>query len=108
MFLGLYWIWKRYKVKAEIKSSIKILAVSIIAAAFTFLITNYIKYAADWIELTVGALTFVTTYIITAPLIRAISKVDAQNLRTMFSELGIISKILNLPLKTMEKLSNIV
>ncbi|MEM3566210.1 MAG: flippase [Candidatus Bathyarchaeia archaeon] len=107
LFLGLYWIWKRYKVKAETKSSIKIITASLIAAAFTFLAINFIKYAADWIELTVGGLTFIITYLITAPLIGAINKTDAQNLKTMFSELGIISKLLNLPLKTMEKLSNI-
>ncbi|MEM3697189.1 MAG: flippase [Candidatus Bathyarchaeia archaeon] len=106
LFLGLYWIWKRYKIKAEIKSSIKIITASLIAAVFTFLATNFIKYATDWIELTVGGLTFIITYLVTAPLIGAINRTDAQNLKAMFSELGIISKLLNIPLKTMEKLSS--
>ncbi|MEM2567646.1 MAG: oligosaccharide flippase family protein [Candidatus Bathyarchaeia archaeon] len=107
LFLGLHWIWKRYRIKADVKSSAKILAASIMAAALTLLTTSTIKYAADWMELTVGGLTFVTAYLITAPLIGAINKADTQNLKTMFSELGIISKILNIPIKTMEKLSKI-
>jgi len=101
---GLYWIQKKYKAKIDINSSIKILVASAAAAAATFLLVNLIMFA-DWMELTAGATTFIVTYLITAPTIGAINKTDINNLKTMFSGLGVISKILNVPLNTMDKLS---
>jgi len=104
MFLGLYWIWKQYKAKVDIKSSTKILAASAIATATTYLMLNLIA-SADWIELASGGATFLATYLITAPLIGAIDTSDIKNLKTMFSSLRIISKLLNIPLNVMEKLT---
>jgi O-antigen/teichoic acid export membrane protein len=104
MFIGLYWIWKRYKAKADLKSSTKILAASAIATATTYLILNFVA-SADWIELASGGATFLATYLITAPLIGAINTSDIKNLKTMFSGLRIISKLLNIPLDFMEKLT---
>jgi len=106
MCLGLHWIWKSYKAKADIKSSVIILMASSIAATAAFIIINLIT-CADWIELTVGGFTFIITYLITAPTIGAINQTDINNLKTMFSGLGVISKLLNIPLATMEKLSKI-
>lgn len=106
MFLGLYWIWKRYKAKADLKSSLKILAAAIIAAATTLLVINLITFA-DWMELAVGGVTFIATYLITAPLLGAVNQLDINNLKTMFSGLGAISKALNIPLTAMEKLLKI-
>ena len=104
MFLGLYLVWKRYKARADLKSSSKILAASVIAAAVAFLVLNFVA-SADWIELTVGGLAFLATYLVAAPLMGAIKQGDINNLRALFSGLGIISKLLNIPLTTMEKLS---
>jgi len=104
MLLGLYWIWKQYKAKADLKSSTKILAASTIATATTYLILDFIA-SADWIELALGGTTFIATYLITAPLIGAINTSDIKNLKTMFSGLRIISKLLNIPLNVMEKLT---
>jgi len=104
MLLGLYWIWKQYKAKADIKSSTKILGASAIATATTYLVLNFIV-SADWIELTLGGATFLATYLITAPSIGAISTNDIKNLKTMFSGLRIISKLLDIPLNVLEKLA---
>jgi O-antigen/teichoic acid export membrane protein len=104
--LGLHWIWKSYKAKADIKSSLKILTASSVAAAATFIIINSMTFA-DWIELTVGGITFLTTYLIIAPIIGGINQTDIKNLKTMFSGLGAISKLLNIPLSTIEKLSKL-
>jgi O-antigen/teichoic acid export membrane protein len=104
MFLGLYLVWKRYKARADLKSSSKILAASVIAAAVAFLVINFVA-SADWIELAVGGLAFLATYLVAAPLMGAIKQGDINNLRALFSGLGIISKLLNIPLTTMEKLS---
>jgi O-antigen/teichoic acid export membrane protein len=103
MCLEIYFIWKRYKTKADIKSSIKILTASLTAAATTFLTINLIT-SADWIELAMGSVTFLATYLIIAPVIGAINQTDIKNLKIMFSGLGVISKTLNIPLTVMEKM----
>jgi O-antigen/teichoic acid export membrane protein len=101
--IGLYWIGKKHKAKIDINSSIRILAASTIAATATLLAVNSIAYA-EWVKLTIGLLTFATIYLITAPTIGAINKYDAKNLKTMFSGLGTISKIINIPLNVIEKI----
>jgi len=103
MFLGLYWVWKRYKAQADLKSSLKILFASAIAALTTFLVLSFVA-STDWMELTVGGATFLVTYLVVAPLMGAINRADINNLRVMFSGLGMFSKLLNVPLTTMEKL----
>ncbi|MGB9684497.1 MAG: oligosaccharide flippase family protein [Candidatus Bathyarchaeales archaeon] len=107
MCLEIYFIWKRYKTKADIKSSIKILTASLIAAATTFLAINLIT-SADWIELAMGGITFLATYLIIAPVIGAINQTDIKNLKIMFSGLGVISKTLNIPLTVMEKMLRVL
>lgn len=101
LFLGLYWVWKHCKVKVDIKSSAKILAASSIAALTTFLTTGVIPYA-DWIKLAVGCITFIITYIVAAPVLGAIEKADVANLKMLFSGLGVVSRLLGIPLYAME------
>jgi O-antigen/teichoic acid export membrane protein len=104
MLWGLYWIWKHYNAKADLKSSTKILAASAISATDAFLILNFIT-CVNWIELIIGGAVFLASYIIIVPIIGAISQSDLKNLKKMFSGLGIISKLLDVPLTIMEKLS---
>ena len=103
MFISLYWIWKRYGTKAEFRSSGKIFLASAIAAIATYLFLSVFA-AAAWIMLTIGVILFLAIYLIAAPLIGAINQTDVNNLRAMFSGLGIISKLLEIPLILMEKL----
>jgi hypothetical protein len=51
-----------------------------------------------------GGALFSATCLTVAPLIGAINQTDINNLRAMFSGLGIISKLLEIPLILMEKL----
>jgi len=102
--VGLYWTKKKYKTKIDINSSITILVASIIAATTTFLAINLVEYP-DWAELTVGIAAFAATYLVTTPVLRAINRDDINNLKIMFSGLGIISKLISIPLNIMEKLS---
>jgi len=104
MLLGLYWIWKGYKAKADLKSSIKILMASTMAAATTYLTLNFTA-CANWVTLIYGGATFLITYLVTAPLIGAINTSDIKNLKSLFSGLKVISKLLNTPLNFMEKLT---
>jgi len=102
--LGLCWTRKKYKTEIDVNSSIRILIASIAAATATFLAINFVAYT-DWIELTRGMAIFAATYLITAPALGAINKSDINNLKTTFSGLGKLSKIVNIPLNAMEKLS---
>ena len=102
MIIGLHWIWKRYGTKAELRNSAKIFLASALAATTTYLFLN-IFTAAAWIMLTVGVTLFLLIYLLTAPLIGAINQTDIDNLRAMFSGLGIISKLLEIPLTLVEK-----
>lgn len=102
MFIGVYWIWKRYGTKADFRSSAKIFLASAIAAITTYIFLNVFT-AAAWIMLAIGAIIFLTIYLTVAPLIGAINQTDVNNLRAMFSGLGIISRILEIPLTLLEK-----
>jgi O-antigen/teichoic acid export membrane protein len=104
MLWVLYWIWKHYKAKADFQSSAKILAASAIAAAVAYLPTVYLS-TANWIKLIIGLVIFLTLYIFGAPLIGAVNLTDINNLRTMFSSMGAISKIINIPLQAAEKVA---
>lgn len=106
IFLGLHWIWKHYEAKADFKSSTKIFTASTIAAITTYLSLNLLNLA-DWIELTIGGTIFVLTYLLAAPVIGAINQGDINTLRDMFSDLGIISKLVNILLIIIEKASRI-
>jgi O-antigen/teichoic acid export membrane protein len=102
LFVSLYWIWKRYGTKAEFRSSRKIFLASSIAAIVTYLFQSVFA-AVAWIMLTIGVILFLAIYLIAAPLIGAINQTDINNLRAMFSGLGIISKLIEIPLTLVEK-----
>ncbi len=100
---GLYWSWKKYGVKANFRSSGKIFIAAIIASIVTFVFTTLVSLPY-FILLGLGFVLYVVVYLITAPLIGAVDQADIDNFRTMFSGLGIVSRILNLPLLLMRKL----
>jgi O-antigen/teichoic acid export membrane protein len=100
---GLYWSWKKYGVKANFRSSGKIFIAAIIASIVTFVFTTLVSLPY-FILLGLGFVLYVVVYLITAPLIGAVNQADIDNFRTMFSGLGIVSRILNLPLLLMRKL----
>jgi len=106
LVIGLYWTRKKYKTKIDINSSLRILIASATAATATFFAINFTTYA-DWIELIIGTAAFATTYLIATPTIGAINKSDINNLKTMFSGLGALSKLINIPLNFMEKIPNL-
>ena len=101
---GLHWAWKHYGVKADFKSSAKIFASSAIAAVITYSTLNFVDLA-EWAKLAAGITIFLTVYIITTPALGALTLVDIDNLRIMVSDLGIISKLVNIPLTITEKIA---
>jgi len=100
----LHWIWKQHGAKADFKSSTKILFASVIAAFVAYLPTIFLN-AADWIKLVTSLAVFLVVYVLGAPSIGAVSADDIKNLRNMFSGLGVITKIINLPLFVAEKVA---
>jgi len=106
MFCGLYWIWKRYEAKADFQSSTKIFIASAIAAITTYLSLNFLN-TAEWIRLIIGGIIFLGVYISIAPLIGAVSESDINNLRVMLSGLGIVSRLINIPLALAEKVAGL-
>jgi O-antigen/teichoic acid export membrane protein len=102
MIWGLHWAWKHYEAKAEFHSSTRILIASALAAIASYLGTALLHTAA-WVQLVFGLAIFLVIYILGAPLIGAVGQSDIDALRTMFSGLGVISKIINIPLKAAEK-----
>jgi O-antigen/teichoic acid export membrane protein len=103
MVWGLIWLWKNYRVKVDYKASAKIFAASSIASIVTYLFLTMFN-AAYWILLAVGAGIFLAVYLISAPVLGAVNRVDIDNLKTMTSGLGFISRILDFPLQLMRKI----
>jgi O-antigen/teichoic acid export membrane protein len=101
---GLYWVWKHYKVKVDLKSSTRIFVASAIAAIAAYLLLNFLA-TAEWIRLLAGGIIFLGAYIFAAPITGAVNQTDINNLRAMFSGLGIISRLMNIPLILAEKIA---
>jgi len=104
LFWGLYYIWKHYKVKVDFKSSTKIFMTSAIAAITTYLSLNFLA-TAEWTRLIMGGIIFLGIYLFAAPMTGAFNQTDINNLKTMFSGLGIISKLINIPFVILEKIT---
>jgi len=100
---GLHWLWKNYRVSIDYKLSAKIFLSSIIASAVTFLFISYASLPYGFL-LIGGFLIYLLVYITIAPLFGAVNLSDIDAFKAMFSDLGVISKILNTPLLLMTKL----
>jgi O-antigen/teichoic acid export membrane protein len=106
VILGTYWTWKRYETKPDLQNSARILLASTIAGVTTYLFLNAFV-AAAWITLAIAAVLFLVVYLISVPLVGAVNQMDISNLRVMFSGLGVISKVIEIPLTLVEKLLRI-
>jgi len=99
---GLYWCWKHYGVKADFGNSTRIFAASAIASVVTALFIRLFTLPYV-ITLMAGFIVFLVVYLVAAPLLGAVNRVDIENFKAMFSGSGIISKILDIPLLFMQK-----
>lgn len=105
LFWRLYWIWKHYKAKVDFESSTRIFAASAIAAIMTYLSLNSLA-GAEWIRLFVGGIIFLSVNILAAPITGAVNQIEINNIRAMFSGLGVFSRIINTPLIIAEKIAS--
>jgi O-antigen/teichoic acid export membrane protein len=102
-----HWTWKNYGAKPDFGASAKILVVSVIASGATYLFISFITLPGYLVTLVCGLAVFLIVFLVAAPLLGAVNQTDINNLKSMFSGLGIISKILNALLMFMLKVSKI-
>ena len=103
LIIALWYVKRHYGATIDWTSSTKILSASIFSASVTHLILTQLS-PPSWTELALGAIAFLTIYIILALLIGAVKRSDIENIKEMMKELGPISKLLNPPLNIIEKL----
>jgi hypothetical protein len=129
LMISLYFVWKRYEVSVDFRVSSRILLASVIAALAAYGLVSVLNVAM-WSQLVNGLLAFVGVnlssaplvlnlatglqfvsgllvlvgvYLFSAPLVGAISLMDISNLRAMVSGLGLVSRVLRVPLSIMER-----
>ena len=102
LIIGLYWTWKHYEAKADLYNSAKIFLAAAITGVITYMFLT-LANTASWILLIAGATVFLVVYILSISLVGAVNQMDIDNLRVMFSELGLISKLLRILLTLIEK-----
>lgn len=101
-FLGLRWVWRRYKATSDWGSLAKIFTASTLAGGLTYLPLNFLELAAP-LKLVFGGALFLSLYVIIASFVGAITKSDIGNLRSILSDLGFLTAITSPPLKVVEK-----
>jgi len=101
MLIGLYWIYKRYGTKADFGASARILLASGIAGLTTYLILSVLS-VANWLLLVTGLVVFLLVYLVAVSLIGAVNQMDVDNLRAMFSSIGKVAVVLEIPLALVE------
>jgi peptidoglycan biosynthesis protein MviN/MurJ (putative lipid II flippase) len=102
LFISLYLVWKKYEAKVDLTASARIVAASTLAAACVYLFLEMFS-ASQWLRLVLGLAIYLTVFFVSAPLIGAVNPADINNLRVMFSNSGIISKVMEIPLRIMEQ-----
>ncbi len=103
MVWGLIWSWKKYHVKADFGNSAKIVAASLLASAAAYLLISLLSLPW-WMILVAGFVVFLLVYLAVAPFLGAVNHMDIENFRTMFSGLGIVSKVLGVALRYMRRM----
>jgi O-antigen/teichoic acid export membrane protein len=106
LLIALWWIKKKFNASIDLGSSAKIVLSSTIAAALTYLVVSQLT-VSSWITLILGALIFLTAYLVLTPLVGAINKADVQNFKEMAKGLGPLAMLINFPLSVIERLTNI-
>jgi len=83
LFLSLGFIKNRYDVSADWKSSAKIVSSSAITGVLTYLLVSQLPFIS-LIQLVIGVVVFVTIFMLVAIFTRTITRVDLENLRTIW------------------------
>jgi O-antigen/teichoic acid export membrane protein len=101
MVWGLVWSWKNYGVKADFGVSAKIFVAALIASVAAYAVITLLSLPY-WMLLVAGFAVFLLVYLVMAPVLGAVNKLDIENFRTLFAGSGVVSRILSLPLRFMQ------
>jgi stage V sporulation protein B len=107
LIIALWWIKKKYNATINWVSSTKILLASTLSAAITYLVIS-IMNLASWITLIIGGIIFLALYLVTTPLVGAITQADVQNFKHMANGLGPLAPVFMFPLSFIEWLTKIL
>ncbi len=103
LVIALWWIKKNYSATINWISSAKILLASILAAVVTYVVTLQLSLPS-WMNLIVGAILFLATYLVATPLFGAINKADIRTFQEIVCGLGPLAPLFALPLSLIERL----
>jgi O-antigen/teichoic acid export membrane protein len=106
MVIMLFKAWKHYRVAFDLKDSVRILAASSIAFVATYLFQNFFV-SLFVVKLVAGCALFLAVFLVAAPVAGAITSEDIVNFRLMFSSMGVISKLLEVPLTVMDAVTSL-
>jgi O-antigen/teichoic acid export membrane protein len=107
LIISLFWLRKHYDVTVDWSSSARILLSGAVAAAITYLLIAQFAFS-NWIALLVGAVVFLTSFVLAILLTRAINRLDISTLRDMLGGLGPLRRPINFFLNIIDKLMNIL
>ena len=105
-FLSLRFIKKNFGVSIDWVSSAKILFSSGAAAILTYLAITQLPFSSP-IQLILGVIIFVISFLLLAVITRTINKTDLANIREIVNALGPLRKPLTIVLNLIEKLMDI-
>ena len=103
LIVGLFWVRKKYGVTVDWSSSARILISGAAAAALTYFVVFELNFSR-WAALVVGAVVFLSSFLLAILLTRAITRSDLNNLRGMIGALGALRRPLHFLLNVIEKL----
>ena len=104
LILSILWVKKHYRLTIDWLSSIKILTSSTITAVLTYMLVNFIPFGHSALALTAGTAFYILVLLGVLALTKTLSLHDLNNLRSMTTGIGPITKILHIVLNSMEKI----
>lgn len=110
LIVGLLWIRNHYNATIDLSSSAKIFLSALISALIVHIFLLYSPFQpiySDWMILFIGGVLFLIVYVLSAPLLGAVSKDDLESLKEMFKGFGPISWFIGLLLGLLRKIVNV-
>jgi O-antigen/teichoic acid export membrane protein len=101
--ISLDWIKKHYEASVDWVSSAKIMVSSVISGALAYFAVSFLSLSS-WPRLIMGLAVFAAGFLLSVIATRALRKPDIDALKSMTSELGPISGIINKILNVLERL----
>lgn len=104
IIIGILFVKSRYRMMLDWKASVKILLVSAISAALTYIAITELNFFPSLLRLIVGVIIFILTYVVAIAITRTIDRDDIKNMRDMLNALGPLGRLFNIFLNPVEKL----